>query len=335
MEMIKVEEHNSAIKKGLDFLHQNQLPSGEFKSYRSTHPSMAEDCEFDSSPFPTSLIAYSLSFSNSPIAKEMIDRATIFFLVEMERGSIWRYWTSIHQYHKNIPPDLDDIACISAVLKQNGVQFTDNRNLILANRNRQRLFYTWLAPRFSFPLNLEYWRVIGREALNPISLYYFWKLNESKVNDIDCVVNTNVLFYFGKSDVTQPVIDYLIQVIKEGKEECCDKWHLSRFNFYYALSKTYFAGIDEFEVIRDSVIERILSSTKSDGMIGENVLQTSLAVCSLLNFKYPFIRIFKAKLLITNASADAIFETSSLATYSLASLVKEAPSSTVSNAKHF
>ncbi|HRH43243.1 MAG TPA: hypothetical protein PKY82_16545 [Pyrinomonadaceae bacterium] len=286
MEMTKIDlrKLNLVIEKGLNFLHQNQLASGEFKSFRSTHPTMAEDCEFDSSPFPTALIAYSLSFSESLVAKELIKRAINFFLAEIERGSVWRYWTSIHPYHNNIPPDLDDIACISSVLKQNNVQFADNLKLILANRNRDKLFYTWMVPRFAFPLSFAYWRVVAREALKPISLYYFWKLNESEPNDIDCVVNANVLFYLGKYKETQSVINYLIEIIKSEKEECCDKWHLSRFNLYYALSKNFFAGIDDFKIIRDALIERILSFAKSDGMIGENILETALASCALLNF---------------------------------------------------
>jgi CRISPR/Cas system CSM-associated protein Csm2 small subunit len=286
MEIAKanITDIETAIERGLDFLYRNQLPSGEFKSYRSTHPTMDEDCEFDSSPFPTSLIAYSLSFSESPKAKEMLNRATKFLLSEMESVGVWRYWTSEHQYHNNIPPDLDDTVCVSSVLKQNGVTFPDNQKLILANRNRQGLFYTWLVPRFSFPLNTSYWRVVLREAMKPISLYYFWKLNESEPNDIDCVVNANVLFYLGKSESTKPVIDYLIRVIEQQKEECCDKWHLSRFNLYYAISRNYFAGIEAFESVRDEVIKRIISFAKDDGIIGNNILETALAVCSLLNW---------------------------------------------------
>jgi hypothetical protein len=294
VEKAKINDLETAIERGLDFLHRNQLSSGEFKSYRSTHPTMKEDCEFDSSPFPTSLIAYSLSFSDSPKAKEMLQKAIKFFLTEMESAGVWRYWTSEHQYHNNIPPDLDDTACVSSVLKQNGVEFPDNQNLILANRNRQGLFYTWLVPRFSFPLNASYWRVVLREAMKPISLYYFWKLNESEPNDIDCVVNANVLFYLGESESTRATIDYLIRVIEQNEEECCDKWHLSRFNLYYAISRNYFAGIKAFEVVRDEVIKRIISFAKNDGIIGSNVLETALAVCSLINWHFDSLEMHKA-----------------------------------------
>jgi len=307
MEIAKAKINNieTAIERGLDFLQRNQLPSGEFKSYRSTHPTMEEDCEFDSSPFPTSLIAYSLSFSESLKAKEMLNRAVKFFLSEMESESVWRYWTSQHQYHNNIPPDLDDTVCVSSVLKQNGVQFPDNQNLILANRNRQGLFYTWLVPRFSFPINASYWRVILREAVKPISLYYFWKLNESEPNDIDCVVNANVLFYLGESESTKAVIDYLVRVIEQNKEECCDKWHLSRFNLYYAISRNYFAGIKKFEAVREEVIKRIISSAKDDGIIGNNILETALAVCSLLNWRCLRHELHNAVEMLLGAQKDS------------------------------
>jgi hypothetical protein len=274
----------NSLSAGLHFLREHQLPSGEFKSYRSTDPKMREDCEFDSSPFPSAQIAFCLNFFPASTTGEMIRKVIHFFLDEMEGPGIWRYWTAQHHYHKNIPPDLDDVACVSIILQQHAVPFPDNRPLILANRNPQRLFYTWLAPRWSFPRNLSYGRVIMREALKPISLYYFWKLNESKLNDIDGVVNANVLYYLGQSEATAPLIDYLVEIIESNREECCDKWHLSRFNVYYAISRNYYAGVKTLEKIRPEVIRRMTSAAHDDGRIGDNILETALAVCSLLNW---------------------------------------------------
>jgi hypothetical protein len=275
-----------AVQNGLKFLHLGQLPSGEFPSYRSTDPSMKQDREFDSSPFPTALICFCLSFSESPMAEEMIRKAGEFFLAEMEGQGVWRYWTSRHPYHRNIPPDLDDIACVSSVLERSGVDVPDNRKLILANRNSQGLFYTWLVPRALFPLDRSYWSVVLREALKPVSLYYFWKQNESEPNDIDCIVNANVLFYLGDDEATgKPVADYLMGIVQSEKEACCDKWHLNRFTFYYTISRNYFHGMSSFERVRQTVIDRILCAAAADGMIGENVLDTALAVCSLQNWR--------------------------------------------------
>jgi hypothetical protein len=273
-----------SIVNGLNFLYRNQLPSGEFKSYRSTHPKMAEDCEFDSSPFPTALICYCLGFSEEGISKKMIKTSIDFLLSEMEANGIWRYWTKQHQYHKNIPPDLDDISCISSILKQNKISFPDNLKIHTGNRNDKGLFYTWIVPRLRFPKNLLHWKVAMREGLKPFSLYYFWKLNESQPNDIDGIVNANVLNYLGEIKETEPVIEYLIDIVKNDKEEKCDKWHLSKYNFYYFLSKNYYSGIKSLSPIKEICIGKILKDVSDNGIIGKNILETALAVCSLLNF---------------------------------------------------
>lgn len=299
------EKLERAVGSGLIFLKNNQLSSGEFKSYRSTHPTMEDDCEPDSSPFPTALITYSLSFSDSSQAKEMIEKAVNFFLSEMEKGSVWRYWTAQHPYHKNIPPDLDDISYISAILESRSISFQSNKKLILANQNRHGLFYTWIIPRLIF--NISYWRTAAWEALKPLSLYYFWKLNESSPDDVDCVVNANVLFYLGERKETAPVIDYLIQVIRNKREGCCDKWHLNRFTFYYALTRNYFVGINSLEVVRREVIGRIISSAKTNGMIGDNVLDTALAACALLNLNVFPVELERAVAYLIEQQEDSGF----------------------------
>jgi hypothetical protein len=285
-----------AIKKGLEFLSAKQLPSGEFASYRSTDALMKEDCVFDSSPFPTALIAYSLSFSNENIAVKIVDGCCKFLLTEMEKHGVWRYWTSKHPYHKSIPPDLDDIACVSSVLRQNNIPFPDNRKIILANGNSKGLFYTWIVPRLKLPASLQYLHIVTKEALKPVRLFYFWKLNESKPNDIDAVVNSNVLFYLGNRQETKPVIDYLVDIIKNNKEEGSDKWHLSPFNLHYFISKNYFAGITEFEIIREKSINKLLTTVFSASKKENNILETALASCALLNWNcasdkiYPYIQ---------------------------------------------
>ncbi|PHR74619.1 MAG: hypothetical protein COA67_00660 [Lutibacter sp.] len=273
-----------SIKKGLIFLNANQLKSGEFISYRSTDPKMIEDCEFDSSPFPTALICYCLSFSEEDISKKMIENAIQFLLSEMEANGIWRYWTKQHQYHGNIPPDLDDIACVSSVLKQNNITFPNNEKILLANRNNNDLFYTWIVPRLRLPKGLSHWKVAMREGLKPFNLYYFWKLNESKPNDIDGVVNANVLNYLGESKETESVVKYLMDIVRNDKEENCDKWHLSKYNYYYFLSKNYYAGIHSLSPVREICIRKILSDVNNNGTIGKNILETALAICTLLNW---------------------------------------------------
>ncbi|HEX8116787.1 MAG TPA: hypothetical protein VF521_05905, partial [Pyrinomonadaceae bacterium] len=212
------------------------------------------------------------------------EKSLRFFVDEMEGPGLWRYWTKRHQYHSVIPPDLDDVACVSYVLRRHGVEFPDNLPLVLANRSPGGLFYTWLTPRPRMPALPAYWRAVLPQLLSPLKLYYFWRANESKPQDVDCVVNANVLLYAGERVEARPVVDYLIDSLRRGVEGCCDKWHLNPFMFQYAVSRCYREGFAALGAIRDESVARIVAASKPDGAFGENVLDTALAACALLNW---------------------------------------------------
>src|SRR3954468_18361663 len=89
----------AGIGRGLEFLRRSQLPSGEFKVYMSPNLNLERDCVFDSSPFPTALIAYALGFADTATAGDILDKALAFLLSEMEGPGLWRYWTKRHQSH--------------------------------------------------------------------------------------------------------------------------------------------------------------------------------------------------------------------------------------------
>jgi hypothetical protein len=242
---------DASIERGLEFLRRSQLPSGEFKILMSADKKLERDSVLDSSLFPTAFIVYSLGFADPAAAGAMIDKSLRFFLAETEGSGLWRYWTKQHPYYSTIPPDLDDIACISYVLRHHGVSFPANRELIFANRNAQGLFYTWMTLRWPLPPDASFRRVVLRQLAHPLKFYFFWKLNESKRHDVDCVVNANVLFYVGESPETRAVIDYLIRIVQRNEEGCCDKWHHNRYTFYYTVSRNYHAGMSGFDAVRD------------------------------------------------------------------------------------
>jgi hypothetical protein len=139
------------IERGLEFLRRSQLPSGEFKVFMSPDLNLERDCFLDSSLFPSALIAYALGFADPSAVGDILDKALGFLLAEMEGSGLWRYWTKRHQTHSTSPPDLDDTACASFVLRRHNVPFPPNLKLILANRNRKGLFYTWPTARRSLP----------------------------------------------------------------------------------------------------------------------------------------------------------------------------------------
>ncbi|HEX8282929.1 MAG TPA: hypothetical protein VF588_06220 [Pyrinomonadaceae bacterium] len=275
---------DEGIRRGLDFLRREQLPTGEFRCLMSTDNSMERDCVEDSSPFPTALIAYSLGFAGEDVAGGMLEKCVGFFLAEMEGPGLWRYWTKRHRYHSIIPFDLDDVACVSLVLRRRGVAFPSNERLVFANRSAAGLFYTWMTPRWPMPALASYWRVVLRQWLKPVKSYYFWKLNESERGDVDCVVNANVLFYVGGGAATRAVVDYLIEVFRRGEEGCCDKWHLNPFTFQYVVSRNFEAGVSALGPIRDEAVARIVAAARPDGSIGDNPLETALAACALMSW---------------------------------------------------
>src|SRR5207249_106686 len=129
---------------------------GEFKVYVSPDLNLERDCVFDPSVFPTALIAYALGFADAPEVEDILDNALSFLLDEMEGPGLWRYWTKQHSSHSTIPPDLDDTACASFVLRRHRLPFPSNESLIFANRTRQGLFYTWVTARWSLPLLPSY-----------------------------------------------------------------------------------------------------------------------------------------------------------------------------------
>ena len=114
----------------------------------SSDLNLERDCVFDSSPFPTALITYSLGLADQETVGDVLNKALRFLRAEMEGPGLWRYWTRVRPSHATIPPDLDDTACVSFVLRRHGVAFRNNEKHILANRTREGIFYTWVTARW-------------------------------------------------------------------------------------------------------------------------------------------------------------------------------------------
>lgn len=284
----------NSIDNGVNFLYHQQLPNGEFKSYFSNNEKMEEYSipdegwyVLDANVFPSILIGSSLLFLKDSVKAEIIlSKITGFLLAERKTGSLWNHYSRNHELFHLCPFDADDTACASAFLKYRNVEFASNIDVLLSNRSKNNLFYTWFTLRFKLNLNISYLRVALRELKRPIKSLIFWSKMECERNDVDAVVNANVLFYLGKKKDTLPIINYLIDVIIKGKENDCDKWYKNKFTIYYFISRNYFAGIEEFHVIRQVIIDKVIQGLNSDGSFGESVLDTGLAICILLNFKY-------------------------------------------------
>ncbi|MEA2141963.1 MAG: hypothetical protein QOI64_393 [Solirubrobacteraceae bacterium] len=265
-----------AVERGLAFLAESQLPSGQFSTYVGTD--LRSNGTFESSPFTTALVVHSISGSSAPGTRQMIDRALDYLSAEMEPGGAWRYWASDHGGHEVIPADLDDIACASQVLRRYGRSIPANRRLVLANRDRRGRFYTWIAPRYAPPpLSPAFWRVARRQT----GARDFFKDNEISGRDVSCVVNANVLFYLGDGRAARPVVKYLIEVMRRRAERSSDSWYESAFPFYYSVARCIAAGITGLAGLSGEITERIGVAQREQGCLGEGSLETALAAGAL------------------------------------------------------
>jgi hypothetical protein len=263
--MVSKEEVENSIDKGLNFLYQNQLAWGEFRTLASFNPYFLGSY-FDPSPFATGLLLYSISEIKDSRVEKIKKKAVDFLLSEKEEGGVWRFWTSRNK--KFIIPDLDDISVISFALKREGVEFEDNLPLIRKNRNEKKLFLTWLA-REEERKKVTWW------------IDKIYKIYELAKRDIDGVVNANVLIYLGENDPS--VCSFLNQLVKTDQPFSIH--YPSKLAFFYTLAKAYKNKITCLEKSREKIVKSVLSFFKPDGSFG-NELETALALNTLLDFSY-------------------------------------------------
>ena len=240
-----------ALERAIAFLERSQLPSGELRVLASGKP--------DPSVFPTALAAYALSFA--PRAAGVRDRALDFLLREMEPRGLWKHWTREHPHHHQLPPDLDDTSCASAALARAGRDFPDNRALLLRNRNRRGLFYTW--------------KLTLAQLRHPLVSFAFFTKTSAKPFDVDAVVNANVLYYLGGAP---EVVEHLLRVLRENRESQCDKWYENPFAIWYFFSR---ALHERAPVAGELIVEKLAVATPS------NALEHALAICALRYWNRP------------------------------------------------
>jgi hypothetical protein len=243
---------NETIVRGIDFLFQNQLPDGEFPSFRINARTGDDNWTPDSAIFPTALIAHSLRFLEGQKVHGISNRAKEFLKDEMHPPGFWKYWSK----KSGIPidPDLDDTCCAAAVLAEDSPRILEqNGPAILENRNRDGLFYTWIKP------------------------------DRDRDNDIDSVVNANVLFYLKEFEGAQKVVDYLLAVISANREEESYWYYLSPSALYYMIARAWAGGAKRLETSSDIIVGKITQNRLAGGTF-ENEIETAMGLCSLLYF---------------------------------------------------
>lgn len=221
----------AALAHGLAFLEKAQLATGEFRVFTSLQPDMADPGTPDPAVFPTALALHCLN--PVPGTEAIRAKAAQFLHTQRDRNGLWRHWQREHPLFATLPADADDTACASAAL----ADMPDmTRTLLLANRDRQGRFLTWFVPDLR-------WRGCCHASAtlpllrHPLVLAMFFRKTSAAPGDVDAGVNANVLCALGRFDGHEAVVDYLLGVLREGREADADKWYDNPFVLWYLFAR--------------------------------------------------------------------------------------------------
>jgi len=268
-----------ALRRGLKYLAEKQLSSGEFVTLVAKDADIIQDAVYDGSPFTTSHILSSLLEFSAPESAEMIAKG-VKFLTESElEGGIWRFWNKEHPGHENTPPDVDATACIRHILR-----LTTHKNaadpyegILFGNRNQKGLFYTWIVKRWRHIFSPSSKGALRIVHSSPERLKSFFTIGQVTAEDIDVVVNANALLYLGDRSSTKRAAAWIRHVIETGQEETSDRFYQSKIALYYAVMRCTSAGVKSMAELRPLVLKNLRPLRAADGSYGGNCQDTALA----------------------------------------------------------
>jgi hypothetical protein len=247
----------NSITKAIDFLYENQLDYGEFKTFACSDNMLTKNCYFDSSSFVTTFVVYSIKDVRDKKVEIMTNKTINFLLSEQESGGIWRFWTSRNT--KDIDPDFDDISVVSATLTIFNRSFDENIKLFDSYKNEDGVVQTWL--------------------------------RDTEDNEIDCEVNANILFYFGSRNIENgEICEFINKQILQENYSCCIYCENKIFGknylpLFYLVSRAYKHGNLCLNESKEHILHETLNLQRIDGSFGSD-LDTALALNTLLNFNY-------------------------------------------------
>lgn len=274
-------ESATSVERGLAFLASHQLPNGGFSLRYGFDVASQDTVADDHALFGTVLVAQALDASGVAGARPIADRAVARLHALMEPGGVWRHWAPEEPRHDVVAPDADDTACISVLLRERGIPFPDNRNVLLANRDWYGRFYTWMVLRWPPRRDRRFTLIALKRLRHPRRGRELWTTTPADPPDVDAIVNANVLYYLGDGPWAPVVVDWLVDVFRRRIDHAADKWYRGSCTFAWAVARAARAGVRGLDVIRDETGERLAAMQSEVGRIGDGALETALAVCAL------------------------------------------------------
>ncbi len=286
--MICPEHLDAAIKRGIEFLRKNQLPSGEFKTLVAKDTALAVEARHDSSPFATAHIVSNLASCHIEELTPIIQRAAKFLSSQRLTCGLWKFWAKNHPGFWDIPADMDDTCVVSLALRDAKVDIRQSIEVLTGNIDERGRFFTWIQRR---PVHkrkiLSLWillpiakSVLGREG--------FFQTGEARRDDIDAVVNANVVRHLAcHPGATTRAVEWLWQVIQSRREEAEDRYYQNEFALYYSIARALQDNVTAFSRFKTTMQNRILNRINEDGSIGQTIQDTALAAVALVAVGAP------------------------------------------------
>jgi hypothetical protein len=282
-----IDSITSTIDRALDYLERCQLPSGqlplEYKVRDGVPPRVgAPGVHSEQSPFSTAQTVIALQSINDSRLESLFRKALDFLEGQQTRGGLWRFWCRSAPLYDQIPPDVDDTACISHALRIGGRLVPDNEELLLANRRPDGLFYTWMTLRAERVSSMEWWKAMLADATYG-RLIGFWKAGARR-HHVDATVNANVVAYLGRRPETEAALRWLRSVAASGHEATADRSYRSAAAFYYAVSRCEGTAPGEILDLRDMIARSFGLENGGAALLSMNVLERAMALSALRKF---------------------------------------------------
>ena len=235
-----------AIERGLAFLDAVVGADGQWPCIRYEDEGLTGPGELEKNPGMVGFGALALENCDHPLAQSIRSRSRSLLFRTMQPPGLWRYWPQI-------PPDVDDTAiCSLAVGVRTLRLFCSNIDSILANRDAEGRFLTWmLAP--------------GLPSFTP---------------DICPVVNANAISYLGDRPETHAAQQWLETLVEERREVGQSRHYPEPMNLYHALARASVLAAPAFARLRPTLISRIVERRDDCGLFG-NAFYSALALAAL------------------------------------------------------
>ncbi len=193
----------------------------------------------------------------TPSAERLHARALDFLRREMNPDGLWCYPSSDSPNYEYVPLDTDDTAIASTALAAAGDRLPNNRNILLAQRERNGLFRTWMPQWFRHPRRF----------------YRFFRNTTAEVHDVDAAINANIVVYLGAGKETRPAIEHMLAVLRANGEEMSTKWYEGRFTVWYFFSHALHKIAPE---AGEMIVPRV------EATVASNALELAVAASTLL-----------------------------------------------------